>query len=149
MGFSHETDETAPMKINQLLPAMATRMTLAFEQQGESEWLMKAEQCMVPENAEAEGPAALQERCAENCHHIELFGFRWGARRWNANICVDPRKLPPRDSAEEPHCCGRYRLQDRSVDYVAEPGELVARMGLQRDQDECPAAESPVRYPKS
>lgn len=149
MGFSNETDETAPLKINQLLPAMATRMTLVFEQQGEHEWLMKAQQCMVPENAEAQGPAALQKRCAEICHHIELFGFRWGARRWNPNIRVDPLALPPRSSAAEPHCCWRYRLEDHAVDYVAEPGELVVKMGLQRDQDERAAAESPVRYPKS
>jgi hypothetical protein len=136
MGFSHQTDVTVPLKINQLFPAMAVRMKLVFEQQGEHEWLMKAQECLVPEDAEASGPEVLRKQCKQICHHTELFGFRWTARRWNPNIRVDPVKLPPRTSAEEPHCCWRYRLEDPPVDYAAEPGELVVKIGLQRDQDE-------------
>jgi hypothetical protein len=134
-GFSRETDETAPMKVNQLLPAMATRMKLVFEERGEHDWLMKAQRCHVPEMGEAAGPEQLRRNCETICYHLELFGFRWGARKWNRNIRVDPLKLPPRGDASEPHCCWRYTLQDEPPDYAKEPGELVEKMGLQRPED--------------
>src|SRR5262245_37628225 len=132
MGFAGESDETTPMKIWQCLPAMATRMTLVFERTGEHEWTMQTPQCDVPETGEREGPAAMADMCDKICGHLELFGFRHGAARWNEKIRIDPQKLPPRASSAEPHCKWTIALTDARVDYAAEPGAYVAEHGLRR-----------------
>jgi hypothetical protein len=135
MGFSHLDDETAPMRIFQCLPAMATRMNLVFEQQGDHEWILSAPQCVVPETGEKEGPEVMKFMCEKICYHLEVFGFRWGAAGWNPNIRIDPIKLPPRADKSEPHCAWRITLEDKPVDYVEQPGDLVLKMGLQRETD--------------
>lgn len=135
MGFSHHGDETSVMRMCQCLPAMATRMNLVFEQVGEHEWIMKATQCTVPETGEAEGPEVMKYMCEKICYHLELFGFRHCAYRWNPNVRWDPIKLPPRTDESEPHCAWRITVQEKPVDYVKEPGELVEKMGLQRETD--------------
>lgn len=135
MGFSHLDDETIPMRVFQCLPAMATRMNLVFEKQGDHAWILSAPQCVVPETGEKEGPEVMKYMCEKICHHLEVFGFRHCAVRWNPNIRIDPIKLPPRADKDEPHCAWRITLEDKPVDYVKEPGDLVAKMGLQRETD--------------
>ena len=135
MGFAGESAETTPMKVWQCLPAMSSRMTLVFEQQGPHEWTMHTPQCDVPETGEREGPAVMRFMCDKICGHLELFGFRHGAARWNEKIRIDPEKLPPRATKDEPHCRWRITLTDERVDYAAEPGDYVRKHGLQRETD--------------
>jgi hypothetical protein len=135
MGFAEESSETTAMKVWQCLPAMSARMTLVFERAGEHEWTMQTPQCHVPETGEREGPAVMAYMCDKICGHLELFGFRHGAARWNEKIRIDPEKLPPRASEDEPHCKWRIRMTDRRVDYASEPGDYVREHGLQRESD--------------
>ncbi len=135
MGFSDQDDEIAPMKVWQCLPAMATRMHLVFEEKGEHSWEMHTPRCSVPEGGEEQGPEALEYACQKICRHLELFGFRHGAARWNPRIRIDPLELPPRSSPDEPHCRWSISLRDEAVDYLREPGEYVERHGLQRESD--------------
>ncbi len=135
MGFENDDDETAAMKVWQCLPAMSTRMTLTFEQKGEHEWEMYTPQCDVPEQGEKGGPELLDYMCNKICGHLELFGFRHGAARWNEKIRIDPTKLPPRESRDEPHCRWTIKLTEERVDYAADPGDYVNEHGLQRDAD--------------
>jgi hypothetical protein len=93
MGFEDADDETAAMKVWQCLPAMSTRMTLEFESRGDHEWEMHTPQCDVPETGEREGPEVMAYMCDKICGHLELFGFRHGAARWNANIRIDPENF--------------------------------------------------------
>ena len=39
-------------------------------------------------------------------------------------------KLPPRASADEPHCRWSIKLTDARVDYATEPGEYVEKHGF-------------------
>jgi hypothetical protein len=135
MGFADEDAETTAMKVWQCLPAMSTRMTLRFERTGEQEWEMHTPQCIVPETGEAEGPETMAYMCDKICAHLELFGFRHGAARWNQKIRIDPVKLPPRASEDEPHCRWKIRMTDSRVDYANDPGDYVREHGLQRDTD--------------
>ncbi|MAG34077.1 MAG: hypothetical protein CL908_24625 [Deltaproteobacteria bacterium] len=135
MNFETDSDETAAMKVWQCLPAMSTRMTLTFEQTGDNEWEMYTPQCDVPESGEAGGPELLRYTCDKICGHLELFGFRHGAARWNEKVRIDPTKLPPRASEDEPHCRWTIKLTDERVDYAAEPGEYVTEHGLERETD--------------
>lgn len=135
MGFAEEDELTTPMKVWQCLPAMATRMRLTFTQDEDGNWQMFTPQCVVPETGEAMGPAVMDYMVNKVCGHLELFGFRHGAARWNPRIRIDPLKLPPRSSPDEPHCRWRIQLTDDRVDYAAEPGEYVASHGLERDTD--------------
>ena len=135
MGFENDDDETTAMKVWQCLPAMNTRMTLTFEQKGEHEWEMKTPQCDVPEQGERGGPEVMDYMCNKICAHLELFGFRHGAARWNEKIRIDPEALPPRKSSDQPHCRWTIKLTDERVDYAAEPGDYVKDHGLERDTD--------------
>jgi len=135
MGFASEDAETTPMKVWQCLPAMSTRMTLRFEQTGEGQWQMHTPQCVVPETGEAGGPEVMAYMCDKICAHLELFGFRHGAARWNEKIRIDPEKLPPRAGKDEPHCRWKIAMTDSRVDYAAEPGDFVREHGLQRETD--------------
>lgn len=135
MGFSGENEVTTPLKVWQLLPAMSTRMKLEFRQVAENEWEMWTPQCCVPEDGEAGGPELMDFMVNKICGHIELFGFRHGAARWNANIRIDPLKLPPRASSDEPHCRWRITLESEPVDYAANPGPYVREHHLERDMD--------------
>ena len=135
MGFSGEDEVTTPLKVWQCLPAMSTRMTLTFRQVGENEWEMFTPQCVVPETGEAGGPEIMDYMVNKICGHLELFGFRHGAARWNPNIRIDPLKLPPRASADEPHCRWRITLESEPVDYAAEPGPYVREHHLERETD--------------
>ena len=135
MGFADQDDETTPMKVWQCLPAMATRMTLVFENTGDHAWEMHTPQCVVPEMGEAGGPEVMAYMCNKICGHLELFGFRHGAARWNPRIRIDPIKLPPRAHPDEPHCRWDISLQDEIVDYERDPGEYVEEHGLQRETD--------------
>jgi hypothetical protein len=135
MGFQGDDDETAAMKVWQCLPAMSTRMTLEFDRTGEHEWEMRTPQCDVPETGEREGPTVMAYMCDKICGHLELFGFRHDAVRWNEKVRIDPLELPPRASASEPHCRWRIRLTDERVDYAADPGDYVREHGLARAGD--------------
>ena len=135
MGFQHEDAETTPMKVWQCLPAMNTRMTLVFERTGEQEWEMHTPRCDVPETGEREGPEVMAYMCDKICGHLELFGFRHGAARWNEKIRIDPLKLPPRARPDEPHCRWRIAMTGERVDYAADPGAYVEEHGLQREHD--------------
>ena len=135
MNFSDQNDETTAMKVWQCLPAMSTRMTLVFEQTGDHEWEMHTPQCDVPEQGEALGPEIMDYMANKICGHLELFGFRHGAARWNENIRIDPVALPPRATKDEPHCRWTIRLTDERVDYAADPGTYVEINGLTRDTD--------------
>jgi len=135
MGFADEDEMTTPLKVWQCLPAMSTRMTLTFRQTGERQWEMFTPQCAVPELGEMAGPAIFDYMINKVCGHLELFGFRHGAARWNANIRIDPVKLPPRANAGEPHCRWTITLEDEPVDYAAEPGDYVREHNLQRETD--------------
>lgn len=135
MGFADQNDETTAMKVWQCLPAMSTRMTLVFEQTGDHEWQMHTPQCDVPELGEAFGPEVMDYMANKICKHLELFGFRFGAARWNEKIRIDPVKLPPRASPDEEHCRWTIKLTDSRVDYVEEPGTYVEINGLRRDTD--------------
>jgi len=135
MGFADQNDETTAMKVWQCLPAMSTRMTLEFEPEGDHAWEMHTPQCDVPETGEREGPEVMAYMCDKICGHLELFGFRHGAARWNEKIRIDPVKLPPRASADEPHCRWKIRLTGERVDYAAEPGAYVEEHGLRRETD--------------
>jgi hypothetical protein len=73
--------------------------------------------------------------CEKICGHLELFGFRHGAARWNERIRNDPERLPPRASEDEPHCRWRIELTNERVDYAADPGDYVREHGLQRETD--------------
>jgi hypothetical protein len=64
--------------------------------------------------------------CDKICGHLELFGFRHGAARWNEKVRIDPEKLPPRASKDDPHCRWRIRLTDARVDYAADPASSYA-----------------------
>jgi hypothetical protein len=135
MGFESDDDETDAMKVWQCLPAMSTRMTLTFEQKDEHEWEMYTPQCVVREMGERGGPEVMDSMCKKICGHLELFGFRHGAARWNEKVRIDPLKLPPRATKDEPHCRWRIALTDERVDYAADPGDYVEEHGLQRDTD--------------
>lgn len=135
MDFSDEVDETTAMKVWQCLPAMSTRMTLRFERVGDHEWEMHTPQCAVPEAGDSLGPEVMAYMVDKICAHLELFGFRHGAARWNDRIRIDPIKLPPRADAGEPHCRWSIRLTDERVDYVSDPGTYVEVHGLRRDSD--------------
>ena len=135
MGFAGEDEVTTPMKVWQCLPAMNTRMTLTFEETAPGEWTMYTPQCAVPEQGEAGGPELLDYMVNKVCAHLELFGFRHGAARWNPNIRIDPIKLPPRADPSEPHCRWRIAMEDEPVDYVAEPGQFVREHDLMRETD--------------
>jgi hypothetical protein len=135
MNFEADCDETAAMKVWQCLPAMSTRMTLTFEQTGDNEWEMYTPQCSVPESGEAGGPELMSYMCDKICGHLELFGFRHGAARWNEKVRIDPTKLPPRASSDEPHCRWNIKLTNERVDYASEPGEYVKEHGLARETD--------------
>ncbi|HEX4428831.1 MAG TPA: hypothetical protein VHZ96_06140 [Frankiaceae bacterium] len=135
MGFAGEDEVTTPLKVWQCLPAMSTRMTLTFEQTGDNEWEMYTPQCVVPEQGERGGPEALAYAVDKICGHLELFGFRHGAARWNPKIRIDPLKLPPRASADEPHCRWKITLTDENVDYASDPGAYVAEHNLGRVTD--------------
>ncbi len=71
--------------------------------------------------------------CNKICAHLELFGFRPGAARWNEKIRIDPAKLPPRASADEPRCRWGIKMTDKRVDYAAKPGEYGEKHGPARD----------------
>ena len=135
MAFADQNDETTAMKVWQCLPAMSTRMTLVFESIGDHEWEMHTPQCDVPEQGEAFGPEVMEYMANKICKHLELFGFRHGAARWNEKIRIDPVKLPPRSSPEEEHCRWTIKLTDSRVDYAEDPGTYVEINGLQRDTD--------------
>lgn len=135
MGFENEDAETTAMKVWQCLPAMNTRMTLRFKQTGDGEWEMYTPQCDVPETGEREGPAVMAYMCDKICGHLELFGFRHGAARWNEKIRIDPLKLPPRADAGEPHCRWKIAMTDSRVDYATQPGDFVSSHKLQRETD--------------
>jgi hypothetical protein len=135
MGFAGEDAETTAMKVWQCLPAMSTRMTLRFTRTGPREWEMHTPQCVVPESGAAGGPELMKYMCDKICAHLELFGFRHGAARWNEKIRIDPLKLPPRASAAEPHCRWKIRMTDARVDYAKDPGDYVRAHGLQREAD--------------
>lgn len=135
MGFEGEDEMTTPLKVWQCLPAMSTRMTLTFEQVGEDEWTMFTPQCAVPERGEEGGPELMEYMVEKICAHLELYGFRHGAARWNPKIRIDPERLPPRASADEPHCRWRISLQEEPVDYAADPGSYVHEHGLERETD--------------
>ncbi len=135
MGFADQNDETTAMKVWQCLPAMSTRMTLVFEQTADHEWEMHTPQCDVPEQGEAFGPEVMEYMANKICKHLELFGFRHGAARWNEKIRIDPVKLPPRASSDEEHCRWTIKLTDSRVDYAADPGTYVEINGLKRDTD--------------
>jgi hypothetical protein len=107
MAFEKDDDETAAMKVWQCLPAMSTRMTLRFEQKGDHPWEMHTPQCDVPETGEREGPVAMAYLCDKICGHLERFGFRHGAARWDGKVRIDPLKLPPRANQSEPTVAGR------------------------------------------
>ena len=135
MGFAGEDEVTTPMKVWQCLPAMSTRMTLTFKQTGDNEWIMYTPQCAILEQGERGGPETMAYMVDKICGHLELFGFRHGAARWNGNIRIDPVALPPRNSPDEPHCQWRITLQDKTVDYSRDPGKYVREHGLQRRLD--------------
>jgi hypothetical protein len=135
MGFADEDEVTTPLKVWQCLPAMATRMTLTFRQVSDNEWEMYTPQCGVPEAGEAGGPELMAYMVNKICGHLELFGFRHGAARWNPHIRIDPKKLPPRASADEPHCRWTITLEDEPVDYAVEPGTYVREHHLERSTD--------------
>lgn len=135
MNFETDDDETAAMKVWQCLPAMSTRMTLTFEKKGDHEWEMYTPQCDVPEQGEKGGPAVMEYMCNKICGHLELFGFRHGAARWNEKVRIDPEKLPPRASKSEPHCRWKIKLTDQRVDYASDPGEYVKTHKLERETD--------------
>lgn len=135
MGFADEDAETTAMKVWQCLPAMSTRMTLEFEQKDDREWEMRTPQCDIPETGEREGPEVMAYMCDKICGHLELFGFRHGAARWNEKVRIDPLTLPPRAHSGEPHCRWSIRMTDERVDYAADPGDYVREHGLQRDTD--------------
>jgi hypothetical protein len=146
MGFADEDEVTTPLKVWQCLPAMSTRMTLTFEEVGENEWEMYTPQCGVPEQGEAGGPAVMDYMVNKICAHLELFGFRHGAARWNPRIRIDPLKLPPRASADEPHCRWRITLEDDVVDYDKVPGQFVELHGLRRPTDKDIVNEEAGKY---
>lgn len=135
MGFKDENEVTTPLKVWQCLPAMVEDMDLCFEQVGEKEWIMSTPSCRVPEQGEAGGPELMAYMVHKICGHLELFGFRHGAARWNENIRIDPLKLPPRAASNEPHCRWTIRMTDAPVDYAADPGPYVREHNLQRDTD--------------
>lgn len=135
MGFAHMNDETTPLRVWQCLPAMIARMRLIFTRKAERSWQMHTPVCHVPETGEREGPAVMSYMVNKICGHLELFGFRHGAARWNPKIRIDPIKLPPRADASEAHCRWSIRMTDEVVDYAADPGEFVKQHGLQRDTD--------------
>ncbi len=135
MRFGDEKEMTTALKVWQCLPAMIQDMELTFTQISETEWEMHTPRCHVPEKGEAGGPELMNYMVNKICGHLELFGFRHGVARWNPNIRVDPVKLPPRASRDEPHCRWRITLTDGPVDYAAEPGTYVTAHKLQRDAD--------------
>ncbi|MBP1685392.1 MAG: hypothetical protein H6Q33_1535 [Deltaproteobacteria bacterium] len=135
MGFANQNDETAPLKVWQCLPAMISRMKLVFEKKGDGSWEMHTPMCVVPETGEREGPAAMDYAVNKICGHLELFGFRHCAARWNPKIRIDPIKLPPRANASESHCRWSIRMTDEVVDYAADPGAFVKEHKLQRAAD--------------
>lgn len=135
MDFAGEDEVTTPLKVWQCLPAMSSRMTLVFEQTGDDEWEMHTPQCDVPEQGERFGPEVMDYMANKICGHLELFGFRHGAARWNDKIRIDPVKLPPRASKDEEHCRWTITMTDSRVDYAADPGTYVEIHGLRRDTD--------------
>lgn len=136
MGFRNENEMTTGLKVWQCLPAMIEDMELTFTKVSDTEWEMHTPRCHVPENAEKEGPRAMSYAANKICAHLELFGFRHGVARWNPNVRVDPLKLPPRASSDEPHCRWRITLTDSPVDYANDPGPFVKEHHLERDTDE-------------
>lgn len=135
MGFKDENEVTTPLKVWQCLPAMIEDMELTFTRTGEQEWQMHTPRCHVPEKGEAGGPKVMHYMANKICAHLELFGFRHGAARWNDRIRIDPLKLPPRSDKNEPHCRWVIKMMDEPVNYVAEPGEYVKAHNLERDTD--------------
>ena len=95
------------LKINQLLPAMATQMDLRFEKKGENHYVMSCYECIVPDRWAALGrPEAGQKICED----LELVGFQWSAKKYNPKIKVKALKFPPRKSKDEPHCVWEYTM---------------------------------------
>lgn len=135
MKFDAENEITSPMKVWQCLPAMASRMKLCFEEVAPNQWQMYTPMCVVPEAGERGGPELMDYMVNKVCGHLELFGFRHGAARWDARNRIDPLRLPPRAEPSEPHCRWVIERRDEPVDYVAEPGAFVAAHGLQREHD--------------
>jgi hypothetical protein len=135
MGFSGEDEVTTPMKVWQCLPAMASRMKLCFEQVGPGQWQMYTPMCVVPETGERGGPDLMNFMVKKICGHLELFGFRHGAARWNSHIRIDPLRLPPRKQPSEPHCRWTIEMRDEEVDYAIDPGPYVVEHNLQFEKD--------------
>ncbi len=135
MNFADEDEVTSPLKVWQCLPAMASRMKLCFEQLSPGRWQMYTPMCIVPETGERGGPKLMDFMVNKICGHLELFGFRHAASRWNPKIRIDPLRLPPRSAPSEPHCRWVIEMTDQPVDYVAEPGAYVSEHKLQRDHD--------------
>jgi hypothetical protein len=135
MKFADQDELTTPLKVWQCLPAMIGHMELTFERISDTEVQMYTPRCFVPETGEKEGPEVMKFMVNKICSHLELFGFRHGAARWNPKIRIDPLKLPPRRDANEPHCRWTIKMTDEVVDYVAQPGPYVEKHNLQRDTD--------------
>jgi hypothetical protein len=135
MNFASEDEVTSPMKVWQCLPAMASRMKLCFEQVGPNQWQMYTPMCIVPETGERGGPEVMDFMVNKICGHLELYGFRHAASRWNPNIRIDPLRLPPRSNPTQPHCRWLIELRDEPADYAREPGRYVVEHGLARADD--------------
>ncbi len=135
MGFSDEDEVTTPMKVWQCLPAMASRMKLCFEEISRGKWQMYTPMCVVPETGERGGPELMNFMVKKICGHLELFGFRHGASRWNRRIRIDPLRLPPRSEPTQPHCRWQIEMSDDEVDYAKDPGPYVTQHGLQFEKD--------------
>jgi hypothetical protein len=135
MGFTEEDDVTTPMKVWQCLPAMASRMKLCFREINPRMWEMYTPMCVVPETGEQGGPELMDFMVHKICGHLELFGFRHAASRWNGRIRIDPLRLPPRPEPRQPHCRWTIEMCDEEVDYARDPGPYVTKHGLQFERD--------------
>jgi hypothetical protein len=135
MNFASEDEVTSPMKVWQCLPAMASRMKLCFEQVGPNQWQLYTPMCIVPETGERGGPELMDFMVNKICGHLELYGFRHAASRWNPNIRIDPLRLPPRSNPTQPHCQWLIELRDEPADYARVPGRYVVEHGLARADD--------------
>jgi hypothetical protein len=89
----------------------------------------------VPETGERGGPELLNFMVKKICGHLELFGFRHGASRWNSRIRIDPLRLPPRSEPTQPHCRWAIEMSHDTVDYAKDPGPYVTKHGLQFEKD--------------
>jgi hypothetical protein len=105
-------------------------MKLCFEEVSPGKWHMYTPMCVVPETGERGGPELMDFMVKKICGHLELFGFRHGAARWNGRIRIDPLRLPPRSDPSMPHCRWVIEMRDEQVDYAADPGSYVTEHGL-------------------